>query len=716
MRSAGKIVLSISVILACVLMVFSGCTPKRTGTAAPNQPPQVFITNTPPDSAQFSRNPDLNWYATDIDGYITNFRYAVLISDSMRINSSPVPVDQFIAQAKDSLYKWQYLKVSLDNPQSTATVRLYANIFYPVDSFITQYFFVQAQDNEGAWSQIKYRRYSRNDHYPNTHFRNNSVYINAKDSTSPLGGIDLTYSGADSTDWGRATPPLEFEWRLYGPFLDTATVFIKIVKENCIYDPNTNSFVNCNETPVLDLSSIPSTIQLPVGPDQIVSIPQPLRHSKGLNYQNDSSDVWVSDQEAKIYDVFRGLNLTKTSKFKFIFWVRTRDDGFVPDPTPSFGQFYVVEALFDKGVMILDDSYYTSQAGRWAPKNNVDNIQRSDTARNVLAKFVKNSGYGDVTGSDTTVDYFHYIEDGDIDILQILSHKVLMFFHDDAISKPNENAGFGYLPQVFFGLNMGASGLLFSRNLGGATERTADNVQLTTSANMTLYFGIQSVTCEGWSFWASPDNPGAKVPHAKGYVEEFIQAYPNSPGFPAISVDTALIRTRYASWPWWPPYTIDTSIYHRDSMHVFTALPEVGAGTRTVLAAPLYLYVSDKGPDSPFNGKVMGVRTQIGTLTNGIRSACFMFSPVATDSVATQELFNKILPWLTEKFQAAPGAAKAMAGSDGAAARDISDRNDQIQHYLKYINDYATPEEIQGMGLKMKPVQVNPRASVEIIK
>lgn len=720
MGSAGKIVLAIGIILACVLMAVSGCAPKRSGTAAANQPPQVFITNTPPDSAQFSRNPELDWYGTDIDGYIAAFRYAVIIADSMFINGVKVSVDVFVERAKDSQFNWQYLAVSLDNPQSTATVRLYADVLHPVDSFITQYFFVQAEDNEGAWSTIKYRRYSRNNHYPNTHFRCNGVFINAQDSTSPLGGIQLTYSGADSTDWGRAVPPLEYEWRLYGPFLDTATIFVKIVDENCTYDPITGTYVNCNHTPVLDLNLIPSAISLPLDGNRTVSIPQPLRHSKGANYANDTTDVWVSDKAANIYDVYHGLNLTKTSKFKFIFWVRARDDGFVPDPTPAFQQFYVVEALFEKGVMVLDESMYTTIGGRWTPRSNNPALleNNSDTVVNVLSNFIKRAGYGDLDGADTAVEYYHFQNSGPVDLMKILSHKVLLLFMDDSKNKLNEDEGFGFTSQVFFGLNMGASGLLFARNLGGIDDYNTGNVDMPKSTNFALYFGISTVRCEGWLHYAMPvGNP----PKPRGYYEEFVSAYPNASGFPEISVDTTLLNRRYVEWPYWYPYTADstndTTALHqiyKDSLHYFRAIPEIGAGTRTSFAAPLYLYVSNLGADSPFNGKVMGVRTQIGSLPSAIRSACFMFTPIGTDSVASLALFEKILPWLTEKFQTT-GAAKVSVSS-GALTRDITDRIEKTQHYLDYFTNYATPEEKVALGLTMKPFQINAAAPAEIIK
>ncbi len=347
-------------LIMLVLAVLTGCGPDRSGVAALNKPPQVFIVNTPPDGAQFSRNPDLNWYATDIDGFIASFRYAVVLDSNLRINGQRVPVDVFVDQATDEQFNWTALKVDLDHPQSTATVRLYANIDFPVDSFVTQYFFIQAQDDAGAKSDIVWRRYSRNNHYPNTHQRADAVYINAKDSNSVAPGIHLVWDGADSTDWGRAKPPLEYEWRLYGPFNKNDSVYFNVVNENCIWNPDSGKYTNCSSARVLDLGSIPPVLN---------GVQQPLARSKGPKYATDTTDVWVTDEATTIYDVFRDVsNLTKTTQFKFVFWVRARDDGFVPDPTPAFNQFYVVEALFEKAVAVQDETSFKRSA-YWTPLN-----------------------------------------------------------------------------------------------------------------------------------------------------------------------------------------------------------------------------------------------------------------------------------------------------------------------------------------------------------
>lgn len=719
--SAARIYVILSLLaLSVVVVAVIGCEPERTGTALGNSPPQVFIVNTPPDSAQFSRNPDLNWYATDIDGYITMFRYTVVIESLMVISGLPVSPDEFARQATDQQMGWDTLLVDLDHPQSTATIRLYANVDFPVDSFVSQVFFIQARDDKGAMSDIKYRMYSRNNHYPNTHFRNLDVYINAKEPESPAPGIALTWDGADSLDWGRAIPPLEYEWRLYGPFDTAAPVYVKLVQEDCVFDPIGDSFVNCIDVPVLDLDNLPPAVG---------GQAQPLRHSQGPNFANDPNDVWVTSSRTTIYNVFEGMNLQKTSQYKFIFWVRTRDDGFVPDPTPSFGQFNVVEALFEKPVAVLDESGYTAQDGRWGPIS-------LDTTKAVLRDYIHNAGFTDfVTELDTLTgitDYFfttnrtgirvpyggHGITPIRPRLVDVLSHRILLVYHDDSDGAPNEQRAFGLIWWAFFGLDMGATSCCFARNLGGAGQNTERTTPIAKSARFAEKFGITSCVVEGWFKSLRDSNFD---PSGIGFNEEFIGAYanPDVPGFPHIMLDYGppLIDTIIQT----SDTTADTVFSYRSLMdirypryllvadHSMEGLPEVGVGTRSQFATPVYLYLSKDGDKSIFNGKVIGVTQQIGDE----RSACFMFTPLAMDPEPMQQVFTIVFNWLNAKFETASKPYAGSASGYPGRSSDIAERRDRIQSYLEYLTEYAEPEDKQAAGITLRPYEISPASAVQ---
>lgn len=708
-----RILTAMSLAAILVLAVISGCAPDRKGTAAVNRPPQVFIVNTPPDGGTFSRNPDLNWYATDGDGFIKLFRYAVLVDSSLKINGQEVPVDVFVAQAASAQYNWTTLEVDLDHPRSTATVRLYANVDFPIDSFITQYFFIQAEDDQGLVSEIKWRRYARNDHYPNTHHRAAEVFINAMDANSPMDGIVLNWDGADSLDWGRATPPLEFEWRLYGPFASDAPVYVNIVPENCTWDPVTRTYINCIDTRVLNLDALPPVIG---------DIPQPVAQSKGPNFDADPNDVWVTSQQATIYNVFRDVpSITKTSQFKFLFWVRCRDDGFVPDPTPSFSQFFVVEALFEKGVAIFDETAFLNTAF-WFPrdlnlakrtyKNYIDGalqqIMGNDYVPFDTAAITDTFQYPPATGRETDFFCVQRIRNPGPPVrnfppvkpklTDILSHKVLLVTKDDADMSLRENVDLnGLVSYAYFGMDMGASGWVMARNLGTSemTQNTEPGMYAL-SANFANYFGISDVYHEGWSYY-SIRNFTATPRRPMIWNEQFMGAFSlKADLFPDIDVDLRLLIDRYRRLDDTGFFVLDTTKPY--DTHYFAGMPEVGAGTRTNQATALYLYNSRMGEASALHGKVMGVAQEV----DNVRSLAFMFTPLAIDTLKAQQLFAVSLNWLMDKFLIAPAYK---AGATAWESGDMAARRARGREFLNRVVELGRkdPQVFRDLGVEMQP-------------
>ncbi len=687
MTTARKYILAAPIILVAIMLLLVACEPDRSGTAATNQPPAIQIVNTPPDGTSFTRNPVINWYGTDIDGFVDIYRYTVIREKHMVIGDRMVSAEEF-ADSIDAGYQfpefqndsldtdtldippaWEILDVDLDNPQNSATINLFADTEFPVDSLVDQYFFVQAIDNQGAYSDVAYRLYSRSNNYPNTRFRRlNNVFINAKNEQSLANGITVTYRGFDSADYGRTEPPIEYEWRLYGPFDRDASVIVNQVVEDCLYDPIDDEFFNCDTNAVLDINNLPPAIG---------NVPQPLRQS----FNPENGTVWVSDTLQKIYDVFDQLpSITETEQFKFVFWVRARDDGFLPDPTPSFGIFYVIEAKFERDVMVLDATSMRTTVN-WG-------CLSTDTTKTYLHNVI-NTSLNDIYGGplpgsenrfDTTAlqlvngqfarkyDYFPGADRkswggstvGWVNkpprLLDILSHKVLLYFKLD----PNAGNLVRWFPNLasdnnlrfsysVFALQNGASAMAMIRNASGAPDRSLGFTQVF-GDTIQYYFGVESHTPENWLAY-SIGAVSFPVPCQFQAIwnEEFIgaEAIENSI-VPSISIDQDLIDARYVE--------LDSISFLRGACANLTGgvirpytpfgLPDVGSCVRGPNSIPLQLYQSRFGSASSLNGRVVSVAKDFGEN----KSIWCCFTPISIPEDQSIEFFSASLEWLMERW------------------------------------------------------------------
>ena len=138
--------------------------------------------------------------------------------------------------------------------------------------------------------------------------------------------------------------------------------------------------------------------------------------------------------------------------------------------------------------------------------------------------------------------------------------------------------------------------------------------------------------------------------------EQFVGAYSLVPAlFPNIDIDTNLVLQRYDVLDE-IKFLADTTNWASVDTHYFSALPEVGAGTRTTSASPIYLYKA-KAADtasSVYHGKVMGVAQDL----NGMRSLSFLFTPISVPDDQANELFRVSLTWLMDKFLRREGSRR----------------------------------------------------------
>jgi hypothetical protein len=360
--------------VAILLLVAVGCSRLDIeGPDVQNARPELIFVNVPVDGTQFSSNPVIYWYGTDIDGRIVRYDYAVLTKDTVQWfvdnhqgcgSEEPISIAERLIQsgcADDTFFQWTSIfvdSVSGGDLPTQETVNLFAafdtldcdsqlrqvatadTVYFVSDPIncvsntVDQYMFVRAVDDLGAESQIKYRSYLRNNHWPDTEINpdfeltsRTNPYFSLPELTRTYRGILVTWSGSDRSDYLIDEPPLEFYWRVYGP-----------------------DSVRMSLTDTLDASGNPrKPIMESLSPDP----------RKG---------VWVKDTLTQLYDLWHDVDAppavpadtTRTGYFLVV--VSSRDDAFVPDPTPSAVSFRAIYPKFERDVLIVSH-------GEWLQNN-----------------------------------------------------------------------------------------------------------------------------------------------------------------------------------------------------------------------------------------------------------------------------------------------------------------------------------------------------------
>ncbi|NOY89080.1 MAG: hypothetical protein GXO93_06800, partial [FCB group bacterium] len=317
------------------IVVISGCTDTLKGQMNPNKKPIVSFVNIPPNNSDFSRNPQVYWIGSDIDGLIDYYRYYV--TTASQVGSDPL---SFIQTVGDSA--WTYIDVdpSASDPQTTNIIPLKANLDDPVNSYVPQYIFLQAFDNDGNASDVAYRILNRNDNPPDTrisYIDTTKPFVNSVFSGGIITGVQINWKGSDRKDYeelGLIPPPFDFQWRLYGPYTqqeiqDIDSLFIKdvFVTEDARIFFIGDTLIRCDTLSVLDtnINGVDTTIFID-SCDTIIfdatTKGTPFYHEDKLFLVDDSSfvnspynklvdtssngiDSWVQKTSDTIYNVYR---------------------------------------------------------------------------------------------------------------------------------------------------------------------------------------------------------------------------------------------------------------------------------------------------------------------------------------------------------------------------------------------------------------------------
>ncbi|MEE8404981.1 MAG: hypothetical protein V3S17_06290, partial [candidate division Zixibacteria bacterium] len=208
------------------LLFVSGCRSDWQGEATGNVAPTVGFINSPPEGTNFSGNSVIYWWGSDPDGIIAFFRYHVATVDEIGF---PAPdatqLSAYIQSVDDT--SWTYIDVDVANsqPGTQEIIKLSADLSDPVNTFVRQYVFLQAFDEERLGSKIATRIFGRNDNPPQTLLFNplslDLPFVDAEQSGGIITGVKMRWKGEDLIDFPQDPPPFEFEYRLYGPYNDS---------------------------------------------------------------------------------------------------------------------------------------------------------------------------------------------------------------------------------------------------------------------------------------------------------------------------------------------------------------------------------------------------------------------------------------------------------------------------------------------------------------
>ncbi len=649
-----------------VIMVFAlaGCDQTNQGSAPPNNPPRVFFANIPVDGTTFSVNPTLFWYGTDNDGTIEQYQYAVLRQvdvvdylESRGVAIDTLPPVLYLEYA-DSENDFDWLTIWVDSVQ-TATrdnIRLFAsfdtNYVVQVDETCTppcttyvmdceqdsvgfvdgqvvydtlncvsesiqQYMFIRAIDDDNAASEIKFREYLRNNHWPQTKIENaipfSAVsYLNVRRPLPTFAGIPLSWTGSDSADYPRTQPDFEFWYRVFGPFASP--------EEADTTDPDMLVFDSGDS-----LTADGEWVRRPYG-------------------------VWVLSKSATLFDFWRVVDqngsVDTTREAYFLFEVRARDDAFAADPSPACVTFKVIDPKFEKQIFFVDDVNYSSALQPLSPMGSgADGVVNYDLLHDRIFDILYDATDGAIDMDADSPDFYRLWNtprpNPSLTLEQVTRYPLVLIVDDDDVSKiSDDNAEI--LAEY---MNVGGNVWVFGRNcfLNEEPLRIGEPTVFPAGGVADFYFDIEAIYLPLWTKRSITVDSNLVFHFIPG-IDDFIGAKPvgDMVGvFTPLNVDTALTKDYYIN----------------DQVRVlagivdfrFKTIPDANFIQRGSAAEPIYTYVSRYSSTAYPNDKVCAVR-YIGPseFDPVFKSAWFSFSPYGIKHEQMVEVFRTMLTWFNE--------------------------------------------------------------------
>jgi len=697
-------------LLALTWLFPGGCAKKLDGSTDENLKPLVWFVNVPPNDATSSTNPIVNWLGTDKDGQIDYYRYIVVREDDMgallgkpaewtpyveplTLNEITTFLDNVLPSLDDTLWTVLYVRASDEDPHTSNIIPMSAEMSDPVRVYVPQFVFVQAYDAEGLGSDIVYRRFLRNDNPPDTRvvgFIDNVPYINAvtPEAGGEITGMRFRWTGSDVLDYPTDAPPFEFEWQILGPYADAeyqqlvdsfivpcfvttdAQVFLMDNKPDC-----DSAGANCHPTwHIVCDTTYPSGVET-VDCDTILvdTITANNIHGRvdtlfriedddflqsSFNKVASRSDdgfggTWVTDTRDSMYNLYWNTPSDTTQQFKFMFVIRSRDDAQVPDLTPAFKTFELINPHHERDVLVFN---WSNTADEHNPRSARVDTFWNNAVNNWITQTGKDAEY------IRTRDYVRAGQVGGLTNLlkRLLSYKIVINVQDGAVSGSWANNAEA-VSNVFTALQSSTMAWSCTRvPIGSFSWGEAGDIVDASSA-YTYYFGLEEYEYTGWGYYSQA---------AGGYVriEDFSGALTLDPArWPELKVDTARLHFYYdwadAQSPYvpggWNPST--------------PALPEVGWCVRSYDTEVIYLYKSMYGSEHPifsylsFQGRPVAHRLNRGLF----RTVQWLFTPLGLEQTSAQVAINNTLDWLWDGWLNLEVAGKRGNAANSALSAEL---------------------------------------------
>ncbi|MFH1688118.1 MAG: hypothetical protein ABIE70_11445 [bacterium] len=692
--------------LGLALTVTMSCTKTLDGNFKPNQQPIVYFVNIPPEGEQFSRNPVVYWVGTDRDGLISAFFYHVATAAEIGVGVDPMSYAQ-------SLPESDWIRLDVDpkgpDPQTTNVVSMSANLTDPVRSFVDQYVFLKAIDEQDLESDIIYRLFSRNDNPPNTEIW--PVARPSIDSDTTVGGIvtgvRLKFSASDPIDYPADPPPFEFQWRLYGPYSEAELATLNsdyftsvcVTADGIVYQLG-EDIIRC-DTAFTDSGIVQTCDTLRCAEGMVIpehlahfvmvedyfaveDLPEELLRFGDISYDGDQTqwmpdcgrgasaykclakdnlDTWFTDtmeatwviqtsevMEDTVFNVYWDYESDTTLAMNYVFWVRSRDDAKVPDLVPEYRTFSVISPQYERDVLVLD---FQVSWLPWNQPDTSDGFRVKGYWKDALEAWAAQEPRLDgIVFDTTTLNIGHWQgRNSAADYIRAAMYDagppIAELLKHKVVILYNDCLTPVQAPLMQTVWTAIDAGVNAWATWRAPAVGGASNPPLLAVVPPREYNFYFGVERTAWSGWfCFAGPPGLGNCTPAGFYQDFVGTLSKYPEtWPNLTIDPDLLRERYN----WMAASFD--LWENElgvGVVQNPGLPEVNWSQLRAGTKAIYKYKSSYGESHPLGAAFKFQGRPVGHIyyTSLFKTAYFNFTPLAMEPEAMQKVTNNVLTWL----------------------------------------------------------------------